>query len=109
MSRILSLTGLGLLAACLTLLAPANSQAQSYNYGSYPGYDYGYSRSYGGGYGYGGYQYGWNNPYRYRGYGYAPRPAIVHPEYGHWTPRRGWHTHGHIHVPHRGHYHTRPY
>jgi hypothetical protein len=26
---------------------------------------------------------------------------VYHPEYSHWTPYRGWHTHGHYdHVPH---------
>jgi hypothetical protein len=46
---------------------------------------------------------------------------VYHPEYSHWTPRSGWHTHGHYdlvpHVtpgrhyydrgPHRGHHHGR--
>jgi hypothetical protein len=106
----LSFVAVGLLAACLALAAPSVSHAgprhfdhrghRHYDYG-YRGYGYGGYGRYSGyrGYGWGGYDYG----YRYR------RPAIVHPEYLHWTPYRGWHTHGHIHVPHRGHYHTYDY
>ncbi len=50
-----------------------------------------------------------------RGYGYGRswggygRGVIVHPRSLHWTPSRGLHSHGHMHVPHRGHYHTVPY
>jgi hypothetical protein len=110
MSRTLSFAAIGLLAAFLTLSVPSVSHAQSYSYGygtypneSYSGYGY---RSYGNfSYsGYGGYPgLGYSG---YSGYGYGSwRPAIVHPEYLHWTPRRGWHTHGHVHVPHWGHYH----
>jgi hypothetical protein len=43
--------------------------------------------------------------YHYRG---SRRPIVV-PEYHHWTPDRGYHSHGQILVPHRGHYHVRPY
>jgi hypothetical protein len=114
MFKFVSFTALGLLAVCLTLFAPSASHAQYYGSGSYGGYGlrgyggYGYPGSSGFGYrsyrysnyGYGGYGYG--------GYGYGRR-AIVHPERLHWTPYRGWHTHGHLHVPHRGHYHTYRY
>jgi len=117
MSRILSLAGLGLLAACLTLAAPSVSHAQGYYYGhDGHGHADGYRGSNGyRGYGYSGYGYSGygSGRYGYSGYGnYGQayrRPTIVHPEYEHWTPSQGWHTHGHLHVPHRGHYHTLPY
>jgi hypothetical protein len=32
------------------------------------------------------------------------RPTVVVPEYHHWTPDRGYHSHGTILVPHRRHY-----
>jgi hypothetical protein len=127
MYKLLTTAVLGLAATALTLATPAESQAQSrfgisvdfgrggfsyhrgYDYYNYPryGYDYGYRsrpyyRDYDWDYGYGrSYDYGYR-----RDYG---RGVIVHPESYHWTPGRGWHSHGHIHVPHRGHYHTRPY
>src|SRR5262245_38950803 len=113
MTKVLSLTA-GLAVACLLLASPSQSQAHSYGpsgctsgygsgYGGYtPGYGGGYGRytpSYGGGYG-GGYNgYAPGSGGGYGGYGGYGRPAIVHPEYGHWTPGRGYHEHGHIHVP----------
>lgn len=110
MSRTLSFAGLGLLAACLTLSAPSVSHAQHYRFGFG-----GYGRDCYDSYGYGAYgNFGYRSGYRgfglgrFGGYGYS-RPTIVHPEYLHWTPYRGLHTHGHLHVPHRGHYHTYPY
>jgi hypothetical protein len=119
--RIYSLAMVGIAAAGLLLAVPSVSQAQycepgygssygsrSYSryddYGGYGGYDRSYSR-------YGGqsnYHEGYDHGHRDGGY-YGRRSVIVHPEVEHWTPNRGWHTHGHIHVPHRGHYHTRPY
>jgi hypothetical protein len=106
MSKSLSFLGIGLLATCLTLWTPSVSQAQyypsygyRYSYGSYPAYRYGAYSGYRG-YGYGGYGY---DSYYYR------RPTTVHPESWHWTPYRGLHTHGHYHVPHRGHYHIYRY
>ncbi len=103
MSRILSFTGVGLLAACLTLSAPSVGHAQyyrpAYGYGGYSNYGYrGYS-------GYGSRGYGAYSGYR----GYGSRPAVVHPQSLYWTPYRGLHTHGHTHVPHRGHYHAYRY
>jgi hypothetical protein len=60
-------------------------------------YDYGHSHRHDGYYGYG-------DSY------YAPyRPTIVVPDYYHWTPGRGYHSHGTIVTPHRGHYHERRY
>ncbi len=130
MTKIVSLALAGLTAAGLTLATPAESQAQSFGFnlnfgrggvGVYSGRPYDYDCDYGYGpysqtYRYGGYgNYGRYGNYGYRDYGgyrdyiFRDRPVIVHPESYHWTPGRGWHSHGHIHVPHRGHYHTRPY
>ncbi len=55
-----------------------------------------------------GFHHGHHHHGHHHGY-HGRRPAVVHPEYYHWTPGRGYHSHGHIHVPHRGHYHVRPY
>lgn len=119
MSRILSLAGAGLVAALLSLAAPSAAQAQDYHrsggynqgYGSgYNRYTPGYQSQYGNDRyspGYGSYSPGYGS-----GYGRSDRydrPVIVHPQYQHYTPGRGYHDHGHLHVPHRGHYHTRPY
>jgi len=123
MRRLFSVAVLGIVAAGLMLAMPSASQAQSCDYG-------GYGRSYGGA-GFSGYSgYGGNSGYYDRGYApaapsyggysgpvytpgyggfYGRRPVIEHPTSGHWTPSRGYHEHGHIHVPHRGHSHTRPY
>jgi hypothetical protein len=121
MTRLLSLAVLGTVAAALTLAVPQESQAQSFgvsvdwrggsfsyqqgypSYYSYPSY-HGYS-SYPGSYHRHDHyprSYDYYSPYRDRG-------VIVHPESYHWTPGRGWHSHGHIHVPHHGHSHTRRY
>lgn len=121
MHKLFTLAIAGLAAGWLTLASPSVSQAQGWQYGG-PGYG-GYSSRYGGysggyyggyypgGYGrsqiYGGYYQG--QGYYHGGYGNYGRPAIVHPEVFHWTPGRGLHTHGHIHVPHHGHYHTYRY
>lgn len=124
MRRLFSVAVLGIVAAGLMLAMPSASQAQSCDYG-------GYGRSYSGagfsgysGYGsYGGYSGyydrgyapsygGYSSPAYTPGYSggyYGRRPAVAHPEYEHRTPGRGYHEHGHIHVPHRGHSHTRPY
>lgn len=110
MSRTLSFASIGLLAACLTLAAPSSGRADYYpnygygGYGSYRTFGYGPSHSF---LGYRGYGHGYHG-HGYYGHGYG-RPAVIHPEYSHWTPGRGWHTHGHLHVPHRGHYHTHRY
>lgn len=113
MKRMLSLLVLGGLTCGLVLAAPAVGHAQvivpSPGYYS-PGYavtpyDYSYTPGYGV-YPYSPYGSGY---YPYSSYNYYRRPTIVHPEYSHWTPGRGWHTHGHLHVPHHGHYHTRGY
>lgn len=109
MSKLFSLAGIGLLAACIALATPSAGHAQGYGYG-HAGYGPRYTPGYGGytpGYGSHGSTYS-PGSYGYGGYGYG-RPAVVHPQYEHWTPGRGWHEHGHTHVPHRGHYHTRPY
>lgn len=114
--KTLTLAVPGFVALTLALAAPSTSHAQTYYPGGYsywntPSYNYGsnYGSYWNGGYGgYDSYRYSYYNP-GYSSYYRSYRPAIVHPEYSHWTPRRGWHTHGHIHVPHRGHYHTHPY
>ena len=115
MSRLSSLAVFGVATLGLGLATPAVSHAQNFgvrvNVGrshivvgngySYlpavaPRYDIVYRPSY----------YGPNlvNP----GY-YCPPVPIVVPQYEHWTPGRGYHTHGQIVTPHRGHYHARPY
>ena len=120
MSRMMSCFALGIMALGYTLASPATSQAQtrygvhvgvgpvhvdvnrgysylpsysSYNY--YPRYDY-YPRS-----------SHWHHD-RHHGH-HHHRDVIVVPSYYHWTPDRGYHSHGNILVPHRGHYHARPY
>lgn len=89
-----------------------------------------------GGSGYGNYSGSRGYSYQGRGQygaGYRGRPSgpiyhgpsvhydrVYHPEYQHWTPNRGWHTHGHYDlVPHytpghfdtkhRGHVHGNPH
>jgi len=89
----------------------------------------GYSGSYGSGYGnYSGSRNYGNRSSYYRGRSNGPiyhSPSmhydrVYHPEYQHWTPNRGWHTHGHYDlVPHytpghfdykhRGHVHGNPH
>lgn len=118
MTRYLSILTLGALAIGVTLAAPATSHAQSFGlhldvgrtqvdigrglyygpsyYPSYSRYDY-----YSSGLGYG------RHHHHHHG-GYHTRPIVV-PEYYHWTPDRGYHSHGEILIPHRGHYHVRPY
>lgn len=124
----LALTGIAV--AGLTLALPALSRADDHhhrrssslsvgignggvqfdysrgNRAYYPRSDYGR-----GGYGHGGYgsygsSYGSILP---DGCIVPSRPVIVQPTEYHWTPYRGLHTHGQILVPHRGHYHARPY
>jgi hypothetical protein len=117
MYKLLSLTGLGLLTACLVLATPSPSHAQYYPYGgggAYPGYGYtsgygafapGYAPGYGTcspgigiytpGFGlsisgfpaYGGYN-GWSG-------GYSPRSNYGYGSYGygyghHWGHHHGW-------------------
>jgi len=88
---------LAVLAVCG--LAASTAQAG----GPYGGYGYGGYGGYGGGFGYG----------CYRGPIYhAPSVHFdrqYHVDYQHWTPGRGFHTHGHYHnVPHYtpGHFDT---
>jgi hypothetical protein len=112
MSKTLSLAGLGLLAACLAFASPSVGHAQGYrSHGGHGDYSPGYgSGNYGGYGGYSGYNYSRPGYGGYGDYGHSHgRPAVVHPHYEHWTPGRGYHSHGHLHVPHRGHSHTRPY
>jgi hypothetical protein len=77
-------------------------------------------------------QAGWGHGHShgYRSSGYRSGPiyhgpslhydSVYHHEYSHWTPYRGWHSHGHYDlVPHytpghfdyqhRGHIHTNPW
>lgn len=124
MHRLITVAVAGLAAGWLTLATPSTSQAQGISFGlqfQRGGYGYGPpSGFYQGGYGgrqpfYGNQQFYGGNQQFYGGNGYGGRgfypqgPVIVHPEFEHWTPGRGWHEHGHIHVPHWGHSHTRRY
>lgn len=126
MQKAFSIALLGLASAGLTLATPAESQADHFGcgYGGGGFYRGGYGGGYGGGY-YGGglgysdygngyrssgfYSSGFRGGYDDCGFGGYSRPTIVHPEYYHYSPGRGVHSHGHMHVPHRGHYHTIPY
>ena len=118
MTRVFSLMALGALAVGLTLATPAPSQAQT-RYGVHG--DVG--RTYfGNGFYHAPIYY---NPYSVEGirayhdsfrygiqahYDSFRRPApVVIPEYYHWTPGRGYHSHGEVLIPHRGHYHVRRY
>ena len=123
MRKLVYLAVTGIAVAGLTLAFPSESRADddhhrrrssSLSIGIGNGgfqFDYSRGRGYypGSGYGYGAY-----------GSYYAPampggcivpppRPVIIQPTEYHWSPYRGWHTHGQILVPHRGHYHVRPY
>jgi hypothetical protein len=121
MLRSMSLLVVGAAALGYTLLDPAVSQAQTrfglhvdvgpvhvdvgrgvhrpaYFPGYLPGYpSYGYYRG-----------PGWGHHHHHDYYSPYRSPIVV-PEYYHWTPDRGYHSHGTILTPHRGHYHARPY
>jgi hypothetical protein len=114
MSRFASLAAIGVLALGVNMAVPATSQAQSFglhldhgrtHFDFHRGHDHG--RSYAPYHGHGRHRRHshYHDDYYYRSY----RQPIVVPQYHHWTPDRGFHSHGHILVPHRGHYHVRPY
>lgn len=122
MSRLIRLTLVGVAVTALVLVTAGESRADHRNRSSFSvgvgsgGFQFDYSRGYPGYYPrtfvprYGAYY----PPVVPGGYilpppVYAPRPVIVQPTEYHWTPGRGWHTHGDILIPHRGHYHVRPY
>lgn len=124
------LTVLGLAVAATLAFGATTASAQGFRFGGAQ------VQVYGGNGGYIGAGYGAVNRSRYGGSGYragyprrAPRvqvyggiqhgghydyhapsvhyDEVYHPEYSHWTPLRGWHTHGHYDlVPHvtPGHY-----
>ena len=90
----------------LGLVAASSASAQGWGISVNRGYGYG-----GGAYGayYAQPSYAYAGPsYGYRGYNgpvyHAPSlhyDRVYHADYGHWTPGRGYHTHGHTHVvPH---------
>ena len=95
------------LAAAMILTVGATAQADHFHGG----------HSHGGGYGgYGG--YGFTSPIWHGSSVHLDR--VYHPTRTHWTPSRGWHTHGHFdYVPHyvpghfdtfhNGHIHTNPW
>src|SRR5688572_5301283 len=99
---------LPMLAASAIVSLGSASQAQAGGWGhAGHGHSHGYYR---GGYGSGPIYHGPSLHY----------DRVYHHEYSHWTPRRGWHSHGHYdHVPHytpghvdyyhRGHIHTNPW
>jgi hypothetical protein len=120
MSKLFSIAILGLAAAGLTLTAPSTSYAQrgwsiqfNYGQGGYYGPSSGFGLRYGQGSPYGGYNRSYHNDHHghsHHGHGgYGQRPIIVQPSYSHWTPNRGYHSHGTVIIPHRNHYHVRPY
>ena len=120
MRKLICLAVTGIAVVGLTLALPTESRADHRRSSSLSigigngGFHFDYNRGYNGnypgsGYGYGAYgsAYGSAMP---GGCVVPPRrPVIVQPTESHWTPYRGWHTHGQILVPHRGHYHVRPY
>ncbi len=121
MQKAFSIALLGLASAGFTLATPAESQARDFHFriggfGDSCGFGGGYGGGfYGGGLGFSDYGYRSSRFYDsgfgfgdfgYRSYG---RGVIVHPETYHYSPFSGFHSHGHIHYPHRGHYHTIPY
>jgi hypothetical protein len=114
MTRFASFALIGAAAIGLSLSTPEVARAQSFglhvdigrsHFDYSRGYDYGrYRSSY----------YDYRHSHRHHGYRYndyySPyrRPVVI-PDYYHWTPDRGYHSHGTIVIPHRGHYHVRPY
>lgn len=116
MRRLIFVALTGLAVTALTLATPAESRADHRRGSSFSlgigsgGFQFDYSRGYAGPYYRPGYGTGYGGYYApvVPGY-YTPRPVIVQPTEHHWTPYRGWHEHGQILVPHRGHYHVRPY
>jgi hypothetical protein len=118
MSRFASLAVVSVASLGMTLATPEVSQAQfglhldigrsHFEYGRGPRHghyhDYGYD-SFRRAPRHGHSHHGYYQDHHYRG---SRRPIVV-PDYYHWTPDRGYHSHGQIVVPHRGHYHVRPY
>jgi hypothetical protein len=117
MTRFTSLAVVSVASLGLTLATPEVSQAQSFGLHLDIGrshLDYNRGPSYGHYHGHHGSRYSSYSRYGRHGhhhdhYYHAPRRPVVIPEYYHWTPDRGYHSHGQILVPHRGHYHVRPY
>jgi hypothetical protein len=115
MTRTYSLVLAGALAIGATAAAPATSRADGFGIHVDVGRTHFHSR---------GFDYyrpyphvhGHGHGHRHHGHirhidVYSPyyvRPIVV-PDYYHWTPDRGYHSHGTIVVPHRGHSHLRPY
>jgi hypothetical protein len=133
MHKLLSVAVLGVVATGLTVATPSTSHAQNFsvqfgyggggyhshsprvNFGlGYNNYGYG-NYGYGSGYGLGGYnRFGSSGFGHGHGYGssyYCPdeRPVIIQPTYHHWTPSKGFHSHGNIYVPHGNHYDVHRY
>ncbi len=117
MRKLMCFAATGITALGLALATPAESRADddhrhrrrggSFSFGiSTPGFHFDIDRGYRG---YGLYRAPIHRGFYGPAYGYVPAPTIVVPTEMHWTPWRGWHQHGYIHVPHRGHYHTYPY
>ena len=93
-SRMLKFAVLGMIVVAVAALgAPGEASAQwgaGYGYNTYRGY---------------GQSYGYNGPIYHAPSVHYDR--VYHPTTSHWTPWRGWHTHGHYdYVPHYtpGHY-----
>jgi len=87
------------------LLVPSDAEAQCFSYHSgYGGISFSYGSHYGG-------HHGYHRAYRVPIY-HPPSvhlDRVYHHDYSHWTPRRGWHSHGHYDVvPHYvpGHFDT---
>jgi hypothetical protein len=103
-----------------------HNHGNGYGNGNGNGYGYGYGTGYANGYGNGngngygptytlppsGYNSGYGN-----GYGnginiddcYYGGGIIVQPTHHHWTPGKGYHSHGNIIVPHKDHFHVHKY
>ena len=118
MTRFASLAVVSVASIGMTLATPEVSQAQFGLHLDVGRTHVEFGRSYGHGYGRGYSDYYGSRYNSYSRYGrdghhhdhhYGRRSPVVIPEYYHWTPDRGHHSHGQILVPHRGHYHVRPY
>lgn len=118
MYRMLTFAALSLTAVACTLATPETSRADSpfgirfrigdFSFGyrqGYPSYDSGY------------YQQPFYGQSFYPNYGQSFYPnhwrshqsVIVQPTHSHWTPYRGWHTHGNVIYPRGPGYIVRPY
>lgn len=111
MHKFLQVAVLGAAAAGFGLAAPAESQARDFGIhiglgDSHFGYHRGHSHYYDS---YSPRYYDSYSPRYYGSYGSYGSRVIYHPEYSHWTPDIGLHSHGHYHVVPRHEFHHGSY